>query len=117
MRSMPLSKQAVMPLKILRLLTGTSQAELAESTGLGVSTISSVETLNRRLPNLDIVTRIAEHFGLLAPHLLGQIPFLVEIPTGRTFSSPPQPGQDPSQLELPLERLTIEEFFERQAAA
>lgn len=53
----------------LRLKNGISQSQLADKSGVAISTISSIENTDR-VPGLKVATKIAKVFGLHAEDLL-----------------------------------------------
>ena len=57
-------------LRQLRLFEGTTQEELSRALNISRSCLANYETC-RRAPNEEIISSIAEHFGLRVSYLLG----------------------------------------------
>jgi len=58
-------------IKALREERGIRQIDLAEAIGVSLSAVSGYE-LNTRTPRIDILTKIADYFGVTPNYLLGE---------------------------------------------
>lgn len=60
-------------LKALRERSGESMSKTAESIGIPKGTYASYE-YGKREPNIDMISKISEHFGVTTDYLLGREP-------------------------------------------
>lgn len=79
--------------KGLRKSRKISQADLADALGMSQATITFWEN-GKRTPDIDMLGRIADYFGVTTDYLLGRTPMDIEVIHG----DPPPLGDDEVEL-------------------